>query len=132
MEKPDYAEGGILYELMLENKARNDHFSYSIWDMILFEAAENQENLTFYYNTVMYDCETEADRITSILCAQETTEMRYKFTAPSLCRLHRKRNARLLRGSGIPITLPVATPKKTKNAAWFRRAALITVTSGSS
>lgn len=36
MEKPDYAEGGLLYELMLENKARNPHFSYSIWDMILF------------------------------------------------------------------------------------------------
>ena len=82
MEKPDYAEGGLLYELMLENKARNPHFSYSIWDMILFEAAKNQENLTVYYNTVMYDCETENDRITSILCVQETTEMRYKITAP--------------------------------------------------
>ena len=82
MEKPDYAEGGILYELMLENKARNDYFSYSIWDMILFEAAQKQENLTVYYNTVMYDCETEGDRITSILCVQETTEMRYRFTAP--------------------------------------------------
>ena len=82
MEKPDYAEGGILYELMLENKARNNYFSYSIWDMILFEAAQKQENLTVYYNTVMYDCETENDRITSILCVQETTEMRYKITAP--------------------------------------------------
>ena len=82
MEKPDYAEGGILYELMLENKARNENFSYSTWDMILFEAAKKQENLTVYYNTVMYDCETEGDRITAILCTQETTEMRYRFTAP--------------------------------------------------
>lgn len=80
--QPDYAESGLLYELMLENKARNDHFSYSIWDMILFEAAQKQENLTVYYNTVMYDCETEDDAITSIFCIQETTEMRYKFTAP--------------------------------------------------
>ena len=36
LEKPDFAESGLLYELMLENKARNEHFSYSIWDMILF------------------------------------------------------------------------------------------------
>lgn len=82
MEKPDYAESGLLYELMLENKARNDHFSYSIWDMILFEAAKNTENLTVYYNTVLYDCETEGDRITAALCVQETTEMRYRLTAP--------------------------------------------------
>jgi hypothetical protein len=82
MEKSDYAESGLLYELMLENKARNEHFSYSIWDMILFEAAKNTENLTVYYNTVLYDCETEGDRITAALCVQETTEMRYRLTAP--------------------------------------------------
>ena len=82
LEKPDYAESGILYELMLENKARNENFSYSTWDLILYEAARKQENLTVYYNTVMYDCETEDDRITAILCAQGTTEMRYRLTAP--------------------------------------------------
>lgn len=82
LEKPDYAESGILYELMLENKARNDNFSYSTWDLILFETAKKQENLTVYYNTVMYDCETEENKITAVFCVQETTEMRYKFTAP--------------------------------------------------
>ena len=82
LTKPDYAEGGILYELMLENKARHENFSYSTWDLILFEAVKKQENLTVYFNTVMYDCETDDDRITSILCVQETTEMRYRFTAP--------------------------------------------------
>ena len=82
LEKADYAESGILYELMLENKARNDNFSYSTWDLILFEAAKKQENLTVYYNTVMHDCETDEDKITAIFCVQETTEMRYRFTAP--------------------------------------------------
>jgi len=82
LEKPDYAEGGILYELMLENKARNEDFSYSTWDLILFEAVKKQENLTVYLNTVMYDCETVEDRITAILCVQETTEMRMKLSAP--------------------------------------------------
>ena len=82
LKQPDYAEGGILYELMLENKARNDNFSYSIWDMILFEATKQQERLTLYHNTVMYDCETEGSRITAINCVQETTEMRFRLTAP--------------------------------------------------
>ncbi|MBR6300370.1 MAG: FAD-dependent oxidoreductase [Clostridia bacterium] len=82
MKQPDYAEGGILYELMLENKSRNESFNYSIWDMILFEAASKQENLTVYHNTVMYDCEMEGDRITAIDCVQETTEMRLRLSAP--------------------------------------------------
>ena len=82
LEKPDYAESGILYELMLENKARNENFSYSTWDLVLFEAAKKQENLTVYYNTVMYDCETAQDKITAVLCVQETTEMRFRLSAP--------------------------------------------------
>ncbi|MBQ7321600.1 MAG: FAD-dependent oxidoreductase [Clostridia bacterium] len=84
LEKPDYAESGLLYELMLENKARNEQFSYSVWDMILFEAVKKQKGLTTYLNTVMYDCETNeaGDCVTAILCVQETTEMRLRLTAP--------------------------------------------------
>ncbi len=82
MKQADYAEGGILYELMLENKARNHNFSYTTWDMILFEAAKKQDNLTCYHNTVMYDCEVENNRVTAVLCVQETTEMRLRLRAP--------------------------------------------------
>ena len=62
LKQPDYAEGGLLYELMLENKKNND--------------------LEVFFNTVMYDCETKDDRIVSIYCVQETTEMRYQLYAP--------------------------------------------------
>lgn len=82
LKQTDYAESGLLYELMLENKARNENFSYSVWDMILFEAATKEKNLTLFMNTVMYDCEISGSRITSVLCVQETTEMRYKISAP--------------------------------------------------
>ena len=50
LEKPDYAESGILYELMLENKARNANFSYSTWDLVLYEKVKAQENLTVFFN----------------------------------------------------------------------------------
>ena len=46
MKQADYAEGGIVYELMLENKARNDNFCYSIWDSVLFDVAKREENLS--------------------------------------------------------------------------------------
>ncbi len=82
LKQPDYAEGGLLYELMLENKSCNDQYSYSIWDMVLFEKAKAEKNLDVFFNTVMYDCETQNNRITAICCVQETTEMRYRLTAP--------------------------------------------------
>lgn len=82
LKQPDFAEAGLLYELMLENKSRNENFSYSTWDMILFEAVYKEENLTAYHNTVMYDCEMDGDRIAAILCVQETTEMRFRLSAP--------------------------------------------------
>ena len=36
MMKPHLEEGGILYEMMLENKSINDYFNYSTWDMVLY------------------------------------------------------------------------------------------------
>ena len=82
LRQAQYAETGLIYELMLENKARNDYYNYSIWDAVLFEKVKNEENLDLYLNTVMYDCDTEGSTITSIMCIQETTEMRIRFTAP--------------------------------------------------
>ena len=82
LKQPDYAEGGLLYELMLENKARNENFCYSIWDMVLFDAAKAEKNLTLFLNTAMVDVETENNEIKSIFCFQETTEMRFCLAAP--------------------------------------------------
>jgi len=67
---------------MLENKSRNDTFNYSIWDMVLFEAAKNEKNLTVYLNCPMFDCSVDGDIITSISCFQETTELTLKISAP--------------------------------------------------
>ncbi|MBQ8356646.1 MAG: FAD-dependent oxidoreductase [Clostridia bacterium] len=82
LKQPDYAEAGLLYELMLENKHCNDHFCYTIWDTVLYDAARKEKNLTVYYNTVMYDAEVEDDTVKGIYCVQETTEMRFRLSAP--------------------------------------------------
>ena len=75
LRQPDYAEGGLIYDLMLENKSRNENFSYPVWDTVLFEAAKKEPNLTLCLNTVMYDCDVENDRITGLSCVQSTTEL---------------------------------------------------------
>ncbi len=80
-KKPELEEGGILHEILLSNKSRNDSFNFSVWDMTLYEAVKSQKNLTLYLNTAMTDCIMDGDRITSVRCRQLTTETNYTFTA---------------------------------------------------
>jgi len=80
MSKPMLEEGGILYEIMLENKACNDYFNYSIWDMILYKKVKEQKNLTYYLNTAMDDCTVLDGIIKSITAYQQTTETRYEIS----------------------------------------------------
>jgi len=79
MAKPDLEEGGILYEMMLENKSRNDYYNFSIWDMILFSAVKKEANLTAYLNTVMEDCEMDGNRVKRISAYQHTTETHWSI-----------------------------------------------------
>ena len=46
LAKPDLEESGILHEIMLDNKSRNDYYNFSIWDMVLFSTVKRQKNLT--------------------------------------------------------------------------------------
>lgn len=77
MAKPDLEEGGILYELMLENKSINNYFNFSLWDMVLYSKVKKEENLTLFLNTSMEDCECENGKISKIFAYQQTTETRW-------------------------------------------------------
>ena len=77
MAKPDLEEGGILYEILLDNKSVNDYFEYSKWDLVLYSKVKSQENLTSYLNTTMEDCVMENGEIRQIITYQQTTETRW-------------------------------------------------------
>ena len=72
--KRDAEETGIIHEILLENKACNDYFNYSIWDSVLFQKVKSQENLSLFLNTSMLGVTTEGARICGIECYQLTTE----------------------------------------------------------
>lgn len=80
--KQNAEETGILHEILLDNKACNDYYNYSIWDNVLFQKVKGQENLTLYLNTSMQEVETEGDRICAVRCYQLTTETHLRFSAP--------------------------------------------------
>ena len=80
--KPHLTEGGILQEILLKNKSRNDSFSYALWDLTLYETVKAEPNLTVYFNTTMTDCRVEEEQIRSVTCYQTTTEYKIEITAP--------------------------------------------------
>lgn len=81
LAKPDLEESGILHEIMLDNKSRNDYYNFSIWDMVLFSTVKRQKNLTVYLSTAMESCEMgEGSTIRSIDAYQLTTETHRKIS----------------------------------------------------
>ncbi len=81
MEKPELAEGGILHELMLDNKRVNNNHNFSIWDAVLFNAAKQEKNLTLYLNTTMHSVASHKGCVKSIKCYQMSTERKLILSA---------------------------------------------------
>lgn len=67
-------ETGIIEEIQLENLARNPHRNYAIWDIILYEKAAFQENLTLLLNCSCCDAQRGEGSLHSIRGWQLTTE----------------------------------------------------------
>ena len=72
-------ETGIIEEILLENRKRNPQHSYSIFDTILWEKANFQDNLDLYLNTHMNQVNTINQKIISVSAEQLTTEKLFKF-----------------------------------------------------
>ena len=74
-------ETGIIEELLLENKYRNPQHSYGLFDTLLWEKAQFQENLDLYLNTSAASLTMEGRRIQSVSAFQMTTETYLTVTA---------------------------------------------------
>ncbi len=78
---PYLRETGILEELRLDNLRRNPNREYSIWDLILYEKAQYQPNLTLLLNCSCLDAKMAADAIESITGWQLTTQTYHTVSA---------------------------------------------------
>lgn len=81
--RPNARETGILEELMLLNKARNDkdNYSWPIFDMCMWEKTHFQENLDLYLNTNFDEVEMNGDKIAKIKATNNNNETIYTFSA---------------------------------------------------
>ncbi len=79
-------EGGVLDEILVENTYRNPEGNPVIFDMILLEKVNRENNITLLLNTAVYEVEkADATTIKSIkaFCSQNATS--YVVTAPLFC-----------------------------------------------
>jgi len=74
-------ETGIIEEILLENKYRNPEHSYGMFDALLWEKVNYQDNLDLYLNTYAHSVSVENKRVLSITAYQTTTEKRLIINA---------------------------------------------------
>ncbi len=74
-------ETGLVEEILLENRKRNYYDEFELLDVIMWEKARFQENLTLFMNAHMEDVETHNDSIVEISCTQLTSETEIKIQA---------------------------------------------------
>ena len=80
-QRANLRETGIIEEILLENKYRNPEHSYGMFDVLLWEKAKYQENLSLYLNTIADSVKVQEHRIISVSAYQTTTEKKLEITA---------------------------------------------------
>lgn len=80
-KRPNMRETGILEEIRLENLARNPHKNYSVWDLVLYETARFEPNITLLLNCSCVDARMEGERIAGVTGWQMTTQTRHEVEA---------------------------------------------------
>ncbi len=74
-------ETGIIEEILLENKHRNPEHSYGLFDTLLWEKCNYQENLSLYLNTYINEVNVQNGKILSVSGTQMSTEKQLKFVS---------------------------------------------------
>jgi len=81
---PFAMETGIIYELVLADRARNHDrvgtgMANSLWDLTLYEAARAEPNLTLLLNTHVQETEVQDGRLAAVVGCQLNTEIRWRI-----------------------------------------------------
>lgn len=80
-KRPNARETGLLEEILLEHKHRNPENSFAIFDVILWEKAAFQENLTLHLNTHVNEVLMNGNRIQGVRGSQLGTEKNLEIHA---------------------------------------------------
>lgn len=72
-------EGGIMEELLLENRYRNTDGNAHLWDAVLLDAVRAEPRLRPYLNTVAHGCRMRGRRIEAVRARHVMSERDLEF-----------------------------------------------------
>src|SRR5688572_6900383 len=77
-------EGGIMEEILLENKYRNPDGNAHLWDALLLDVVRDAApRLWLFLNTLVTDVEMSGDRtVRAVSGHQQMTERQFRFESP--------------------------------------------------
>lgn len=78
-------EGGVIDEIMVENLFRNKEGNPILFDALIMDKVLNEPNITLFLNTVVYDVNTQADEVRSVLAFNSQNSTTYQIEAPLFC-----------------------------------------------
>lgn len=80
--RPGWREGGLIEELRLEDAVRNPQRSWEMWDLLLYDKAVSEPNITLLLETTLFRAEMDGPRIRRVHARCDKTEHLYRIRAP--------------------------------------------------
>jgi hypothetical protein len=75
-------EGGIMEEILLENKSRNPDGNADLWDLVLLDLVEAEDTLSLHLNTLVDEAETADGEVVAVEGTQNMSETHFRFESP--------------------------------------------------
>ncbi len=79
--RPGWREGGLLEELRVEDAAHNPHWSWELWDLLLYDKVISEPNITLLLDASVYGAQVEDGVVREVLARNDLTEHIYRIRA---------------------------------------------------
>lgn len=79
--RPGWREGGLLEEMRLEDAVHNPHWSWELWDLMLYDKVVSEPNITLLLDASVYRAEVQNRRIHRVWVRCDTAELIYRVDA---------------------------------------------------
>src|SRR5262249_28418137 len=83
--RPGWREGGLLEEFRLDDAVNNPQRSWELWDLLLYDKAVSEPNITLLLDTTVYAATTTDGRIGQALARCDKTDHLYRITPKLRC-----------------------------------------------
>jgi hypothetical protein len=83
--RPGWREGGLIEEFRLDDAANNPQRCWELWDLLLYDKALSERNITLLLDSVLCAAETRDNQIERVFVRCDKTEHLYEVHARLYC-----------------------------------------------